>query len=133
MSDTNELREKLVLPEKQKEAFSTLAKAIMEVPTGVPADQHSRNANLKIQKFIALLEDRAGLLQGVYIDWVNGMQPIAEAVFGTDLNGHKLGEHKEYSATIFDDIEGRIHIISTDEMWGPTLSLDLTAENSKPK
>jgi hypothetical protein len=59
--------------------------------------------------------------------WQQDAQPIIEAVFGISLEGQQLGELSEYSPTRFNYIHGRVSIVSTDEIWGQMLSVDLIA------
>ena len=77
-----------------------------------------------------LIDTRSGEVRGVISTWQNSAQLILEVVFGGPLEGHAIGELEKYSPTKFDGICGRVRIVSTDEMWGPVLSLDLIADET---
>jgi hypothetical protein len=75
-----------------------------------------------------LLNGEIETIRGVVSTWTDDIKPIAEAVFGEGLDGHFIGEHEDYSPTIFPGVSARIRMLSSDEMLGPTLSLDMSRE-----
>jgi len=77
-----------------------------------------------------LIESKRGAVAGVAISWRAEIQPLAEIVFGRNLDGTQIGLLREYSPTAFEGILGRTCIISTDEMLGAAISLDLAAQDS---
>lgn len=93
---------------------------------------YAENVRERIDEVRALIDTRRGAVKGVAISWMQEMQPIAEVVFGQSLEGRPIGSLREYTPTVFDGILGRTCILSTDEMFGPTLSLDLAAADSLP-
>jgi hypothetical protein len=88
------------------------------------ADNVRRRARM-VEK---LLNGEIGTVKGVVCTWTDDIQPIAEALFGTDLNEHAIGEHIDYTPTVFPGVDARIRMLSSDEMLGPSLSLDITSE-----
>jgi hypothetical protein len=78
----------------------------------------------------ALLITRTGEVTGVITSWMDDVQPLLEAVFGRDLEGEELGAFQDYTPTIFSGIYGRTRIVSTDEIFGPCIALDLAADSA---
>ena len=77
----------------------------------------------------ALLITKTGKVKGVVTSWADEVQPLLEAVFGRSLEGEELGAFQDYAPTIFSGIYGRTRIVSTDEIFGPCIALDLAAES----
>lgn len=76
-----------------------------------------------------LLEGGApGEVRGVVSTWTNDMRPIAELLFGVGLEERRIGDHVDYSPTVFDGVKARVRMLSSDEMLGPTLSLDMISD-----
>ena len=90
--------------------------------------QYAEAVKLEAQQAQRLIDDRSGEVRSVIATWERHAQPIIEAVFGIPLEGQHIGDLSAYSLTTFDDIYGRIRIVSTYEIWGPALALDLIAE-----
>lgn len=78
----------------------------------------------------ALLITKTGEVRGVVNSWTNELQPLLEAVFGRSLEGEQLGTFQDYVPTIFNGIYGRTRVVSTDEIFGPCIALDLAAEGA---
>jgi hypothetical protein len=78
----------------------------------------------------ALLINKAGEVKGVVTSWEYAVQPLLEAVFGRSLEGEELGAFRDYSPTIISGVYGRTRIVSTDEIFGPCIALDLAAESA---
>ena len=79
----------------------------------------------KAEELRGLLEGKDCEIQGLMLSWMSEIQPVAEYMFGADLHETKLGEHKDYKETIFDGVYARTRILSIDEIFGPTISLDV--------
>lgn len=81
-----------------------------------------------------VIHDREGGIRGLVIGWMDDVRPVAESLFGVSLEGQPIGnfgdEQGTYHPTVFEDIGGRVRILSTDEIWGPTLSLDIIGQKS---
>jgi hypothetical protein len=92
--------------------------------------QYAETVRLRAQQTQRLIDDRSGEARSVIATWERHAQPIIEAVFGMPLEGQEIGDLAEYSLTRFGGIYGRVRIVSTDEIWGPALALDLIAEDT---
>ena len=104
--------------------------AVDSLETNSSNAKYAETVRLRAQQTKALITNKSGEVKGVVTSWVDDIQPILEVVFNKDLSGHAMGEHREFSPTAFDGIFARICIISTDEIFGPLVALDLVAEDS---
>lgn len=95
--------------------------------------QYAESVRLRAQQASALITSKSGEVKSLVASWVDDVQPVVETVFGMDLSGHQIGEHEGYTPTVFESVYGRIRIVSTDEMFGPVLALDLAAEDCLPE
>jgi hypothetical protein len=88
----------------------------------------------KLDKLDGFIKSREGQIRGLAIGWTSDVQPIAENIFGQSLEGRPIGElggeQGSYNPTVFEGIQGRLRIISVDEIWGPMLSLDLIGQEA---
>ena len=84
----------------------------------------------KIEALKTLIDTQSGEVRSIISTWEKQARPIIETLFGTSLEGHRLGDFAEYSPTRFEGVCGRVRIISTDEIWGPALTVDLAGSKS---
>jgi hypothetical protein len=103
------------------------AEVVERSPTSALYAETVRNRAQAVQ---ALITDQIGEVKGVVTSWMEEVQPFAETLFDLNLDGEQLGALREYTPTVFQGIYGRTRILSTDEMFGPTITLDLAAEDS---
>lgn len=87
---------------------------------------YADNVRRRARMVEGLLNGEVGTVSGVVCTWTDDIQPIAEALFDTDLADREIGAHVDFTPTVFPGIEARIRMISSDEMLGPTLCLDMT-------
>lgn len=91
------------------------------------ADRVRRNA----QKVRELLGAGSGDINGVVSTWREDFRPIAEAIFGIEVEpiatDQLLQSHASFTPTVIDGVLGRVHRISLDEIMGPLFTLDLVA------
>jgi len=76
-----------------------------------------------------LLTAKTGKVAGVAASWTNEMQPLLETLLGRSIEGEPLGAFKDYVPTALNGIYARARIVSVDEMFGPSLILDVAAED----
>jgi hypothetical protein len=113
--------------------------AVLELHAADSLEKNATNAKyaesvrLRAQQASALITSKSGEVKSLVASWVDDVQPVVETVFGMDLSGHQIGEHEGYMPTVFKSVYGRIRIISTDEIFGPVLALDLAAEDCLPE
>lgn len=89
---------------------------------------YAENVRRRARVVEGIINGDIGTVRGVVCTWTDDIQPIAETLFGTDLDGHAIGEHKDYSPTVFSGVDARVRMLSSDEMLGPSLSLDITRD-----
>jgi hypothetical protein len=91
--------------------------------------KYAETVRLRAQQAEVLITNKSGEVISMAASWLEDMQPIVETVFATDLNGHPIGEYQAYMPTVFAGVFGRTRIVSTDEMFGPVIALDLASEH----
>lgn len=89
-----------------------------------------RSATDKVKE---LLATKTGEFPGVATSWTTDMQPLIETLYGRSIEGEPLGAFKDFTSTAIEGIYARTRIVSIDEMFGPSLTLDLVAEDSLPE
>ncbi len=78
-----------------------------------------------------LISSKSGAVPGVLASWMPKIVPVAELLFGEDFSKHPLGDFIDYGPTALDGVAGRLKIVSIDEIFGPTVVLDLAADTVK--
>ena len=79
----------------------------------------------------ALILSQTGEVEGLMACWISEIRPAAEILFG-DLTNRDIGSTKDYTPTLFVGVYARTRIMSIDEIFGPTVSLDLIAQDQLP-
>ncbi len=91
---------------------------------------YAENVRRRSEELRTLILGKTGIVEGVAISWIDEIRPLAELFFDIELDGQELGAYRKFRPTAFRGIYARTKILSSDEVFGPTISLDIAAQEA---
>lgn len=87
---------------------------------------------LKKEQVKDLLSNQTGIVEGVVSTWIDDFRPLAQELFGAAANDEEALVlpvlYGNFSPTLIPGVSARIRRVSLDEIMGPMLALDITAQ-----